>query len=134
MAYEQGTFDEKVSDEDFIQHTTKSGNSFGTCRHSVEKMQQRGKVVVVDLNVAGARACREAPFEGSYVFVAPPSMEELRARVEKRGGEGGDIEAKMETAQIEMEGKDEAGLWDVTVPTPDSLTSCSGRQLEPLTT
>jgi len=40
----QETFDEKVSDEDFIQHTTRNGNSFGTCRHSVEKMQQRGKV------------------------------------------------------------------------------------------
>jgi len=115
---DQETFDEKVSDGDFIEYATTDGNSYGTCRHSVEKMQARGMVVVLDLNVAGARSCRAAPFEGSYVFIAPPSMEELRARVEKRGG-GGDIEQKMETAQKEMDGKDEAGLFDVAIVNDD---------------
>jgi guanylate kinase len=85
----------------------------GTRRAPVEAALSQGRPVVVEVDLAGARAMKQAMPEGITVFLAPPSMAELERRLRHRGTETDAAFARrLETAREEMAARDE---FDVTV-------------------
>ena len=85
----------------------------GTPRAPVEQALAAGRPVLVEVDLAGARAMKAAMPEGVSVFLAPPSMQELERRLLGRGSETEAAFARrLETAREEMAARDE---FDVTV-------------------
>ena len=101
-------FDRRVAAGDFLEHATYSGNRYGTLREEVERRLAEGRSVVLEIEVQGARQVREVMPEAVQIFVAPPSPEVLRERLEGRGTDSREeIEERLRTAETELEARDE---------------------------
>ena len=73
---------------EFLEHAEVHGNMYGTSFAAVRSVAAAGRTCILDIDVQGAASCRRAGFEvGAYVFVAPPSTEDLLARLRGRGTE-----------------------------------------------
>jgi guanylate kinase len=90
-----------------------AGNLYGTPRAQVEEKLRRGMPVLLKIDLQGARQVRKAMPEALLVFLAPPSVEELRRRLVGRGTEDPDtIRLRLEHADEELAAESE---FDVTV-------------------
>jgi len=106
-------FDDRVEAGDFLEYATVHGNSYGTLMETVRSAMDAGKSVMMDIDVQGACQVRDAlkvlAADDAMVvgfvdiFIEPPSMEELRARLEGRGeDEAHVIEQRLKNAAQEM--------------------------------
>jgi guanylate kinase len=103
-------FERRVAAGDFIEHATYSGNRYGTLRAEVQRQLDAGSPVVLEIEVQGARQVRHAMPEAVQVFIAPPSLEALRARLLGRGTDNAEqVEARLRTAQRELLAQTEFG-------------------------
>ena len=80
-------FVKRVEEGDFLEHAEVYGNYYGTPKSSVEKMLEQGKDVILEIDIQGALKVKENCEEGIFIFILPPSMEELKQRIIKRGSE-----------------------------------------------
>ncbi|SHE88808.1 guanylate kinase [Clostridium fallax] len=80
-------FREKVAQNDFLEHAEVYGNYYGTPKSKVEEMLDSGKDVILEIDIQGALKVKEKATDGVFIFILPPSMEELKARIIKRGSE-----------------------------------------------
>jgi len=104
-----------------LEHANVHGNVYGTSCAAVEKVSSAGKVCILDIDVQGCRLCRKANLDGVYVFISPPSMEDLEKRLRGRGTETEDkVLKRLANAKGEIEARDEAGLFDFKI-TNDNL-------------
>lgn len=80
------------------------GNYYGTPRQPVEETLSAGRDMLFDIDTQGARMVREkAADDVVTVFILPPSMRELRARLERRAEDAPDIIARrLENARVEI--------------------------------
>ncbi|MFC9788364.1 guanylate kinase [Rhodococcus sp. NPDC127528] len=94
----------------------------GTPAAPVRAALDAGHPVLVEVDLAGARAVRAAMPEAILVFLAPPSWEELVARLTGRGTESDEVVARrLETARVELAAKDE---FDTVVVNVDVDRAC----------
>jgi guanylate kinase len=101
-------FDRHVAGGDFVEHATYSGNRYGTLRYELERRLQAGVPVVLEIEVQGARQVRRAMPEAIAVFIAPPSLEALRARHVGRGTDDSEqVQERLRTAERELEAQPE---------------------------
>jgi guanylate kinase len=97
-------FEELVKKGAFLEHATYNGNLYGTFRDRVERARNEGRDVVLKIDVQGAEQVREKVAEGVFIFLAPPSIDELIKRQIKRNTESvEDMEARRQIATREME-------------------------------
>jgi guanylate kinase len=97
-------FRERVDRGDFIEWAEVHGNLYGTLRRPMDEAVKAGKVYLVEIDVQGALQLKELGVPAHYVFVAPPRMEDLRARLSERGTDAPDvIERRLHKAADEME-------------------------------
>ena len=83
-------------------------NCYGTLRRPVEEKLAAGKQVVLEIDLQGARQVRAAMPEARFVFLAPPSWDELVRRLVGRGTEGPEErERRLATARVELAAADE---------------------------
>ncbi len=80
-------FEEKVNNNGFLEYANVHGNFYGTPKVNVEKMLDEGKDVILEIDIQGALQVKENFKEGVFIFILPPSMEELKERIIKRGSE-----------------------------------------------
>lgn len=78
-------FKRRVRQGEFLEHVHYAGASYGTLRTELEQSIARGRPIVLEIEVQGARLVREALPEATLIFIAPPSLEELRLRLQRRG-------------------------------------------------
>ena len=98
-------FERRAGEGDFVEHAVYAGNRYGTLRSELER-PARGVVLEIDLQ--GARQVRETLPEAVQVFIAPPSLAELRARLEQRGADQPEqIERRLEVAPEELAAQEE---------------------------
>jgi guanylate kinase len=87
--------------------------SYGTPRRPVEQALDEGRMALLEIDLQGARQVREAMPEAYFVFLAPPSWDELVRRLVGRGTEDEEErEARLATARRELEA---AAEFDVTI-------------------
>jgi guanylate kinase len=102
------TFERHVRDGDFVEHADYAGARYGTLRSELETRAAAGAPVVLEIELQGARQVRETMPSAVQVFIAPPSLDALRARLVGRGtDEPAQIEARLRTAQREVAAQDE---------------------------
>ncbi len=93
-------FEERVRRGEFVEHAVYAGNRYGTLRSELER-PARGIVLEIDLQ--GARQVREALPEATQIFIAPPSLGDLRQRLEHRGSDLPEqITRRLEVAPTEL--------------------------------
>ncbi len=80
-------FREMVDNDELLEHAEYVANSYGTPRAYVEEKLNSGMNVLLDIEVQGAKQVHEKMPEAVMIFIAPPSMDELRHRLEGRGTE-----------------------------------------------
>jgi guanylate kinase len=103
-------FERHIAAGDFVEHATYSGNRYGTLRSELERCVRAGVPVVLEIEVQGARQVREAMPEAVQVFIAPPSVEALRARLVGRGTDSAEqVNERLATAERELEAQPEFG-------------------------
>ncbi|MEA2242797.1 MAG: guanylate kinase [Solirubrobacteraceae bacterium] len=96
-------FEQHVRDGDFVEHADYAGARYGTLRSELETRTASGAPVVLEIELQGARQVRDAMPSAVQVFIAPPSLQALRARLVGRGtDEPGQIEARLRTAEQEV--------------------------------
>ncbi len=80
------------------------GNFYGTPKETLDNLLARGLTVLVEKDVQGAVALREIYPDGLYVFVMPPSFEELKRRMEQRGTETqADLNKRLASYEVELQ-------------------------------
>ena len=96
-------FDRRVAAGEFLEHADYAGNHYGTLRSELEDRLRAGRPVVLEIEVQGARQVREAMPEAMQVFIAPPSLEELRTRLIARGTDDAEeVERRLRVAEGEL--------------------------------
>jgi guanylate kinase len=105
---ERDEFERRAAANEFLEHATYSGNRYGTLRSEVEGRFAEGHSVVLEIEVQGARQVRAAMPESVLVFIAPPSPEALRERLEGRGTDSQEaIADRLRTAELELAAQEE---------------------------
>lgn len=98
---------QKTLDEDgFLEHAQFVGNYYGTPKAYVEKLRNKGKNVLLEIEVEGAKQVISKCHGSDVVtiFLIPPSMEDLEQRIRKRGTESEEvIQQRLAKAQRELE-------------------------------
>jgi guanylate kinase len=103
-------FERLAAAGEFVEHATYSGHRYGTPRAEVEPRLARGTSVLLEIEVQGARQIRRTLPEAVQVFIAPPSPEVLRERLEGRATDRPDeIERRLAAAAEELEAREEFG-------------------------
>lgn len=77
-------FTEMVAAGELLEWAEFAGNCYGTPRGPVEELLARGKSVVLEIELEGARQVRKTFPEALQIFILPPSMEELEQRLRGR--------------------------------------------------
>jgi guanylate kinase len=96
-------FERHVRDNDFVEHADYAGARYGTLRSELETRMSSGAPVVLEIEVQGARQVRETMPEAVQVFIAPPSVDALRARLVGRGTDAPEqVEARLRSAEREL--------------------------------
>ena len=99
----QETFREMIDRKEFIEWACFCNNYYGTPRKAVEEQLAAGHDVILEIEVQGAMQVKSKFPEAVFIFITPPSLEELRNRIVGRGTETEDvINQRMETARQEF--------------------------------
>lgn len=80
-------FAEMIKNDELLEHAEYVGNCYGTPRKFVEDTLAQGMNVVLDIEVQGARQVAGKMPDAVKIFVIPPTLDELKNRLEKRGTE-----------------------------------------------
>lgn len=98
-------FEEKVSQDGFIEYASYCGNCYGTPRDYVEEQLAAGKDVILEIEIQGALQVKKKNPQTLLLFVTPPSGEELKRRLVNRKTETEEvINQRMARAVEESEG------------------------------
>jgi guanylate kinase len=96
-------FNELLKQDFFVEHAEVHGNLYGTPRDQIEESWRLGRVVIMDIDVQGAKIFKAQYPQALAIFVVPPSIDALRQRIISREGKvPPDIEVRMRTAETEM--------------------------------
>lgn len=110
-------FDRRVQVGDFLEHADYAGNRYGTLRAEVEQKLLGGNIVLLEIEVKGTRILQSTGLEATYVFILPPSREELGRRLRARST---DDEAAIERRlTIAREEYDAAHMYDYVIINED---------------
>jgi len=97
-------FDRLRQSDALLEHAEVHGNFYGTPREAVEDAMSAGKDMLFDIDYQGGRQLMEkARTDVVSIFILPPSMEELKARLHRRAEDTEEVIAqRLENAQIEI--------------------------------
>lgn len=127
-------FAELVDTGGLLEWAEVHGNRYGTPRDAVEQKIAEGRQVILEIDPQGASQVKRMRPDSILIFIKPPSMDELRRRLEGRGSETPEqVELRLRTARTEMEF---AGIYDFVIQNDDVsraadelaavIDSCSG--------
>jgi len=107
---------EEISNGAFIEHAEFSGNLYGTSKGAVATCQSRGQLCVLDIDSQGVRSLKKTDLNPFYVFILPPSLEELERRLRGRRTESEDsLQRRLTTAKSEVAFGQTPGNFDLTI-------------------
>jgi guanylate kinase len=101
---EKDTFETMQKKGLFLEWAEVHANLYGTSSHAVKELTEQGKDVILDIDVQGARQVMDKVREKVFfVFIAPPSLQELEKRLANRGTESESvISTRLKNAHDEM--------------------------------
>lgn len=99
----QQEFDAMVAADAFVEWAHVHNQRYGTSKKAIEERMAQGADVILEIDFQGALQIKKIFANAICIFILPPSWEELRARLERRGEDTAEvIETRMKNAQIEV--------------------------------
>jgi guanylate kinase len=103
LFYDEERFAREVEQGLFLEHAIVHGRRYGTPRRPIEEALAEGRYALLDIDVQGAEQLRHQRVEGTYILLVPPSLAELRRRLEARGTESREqLERRLSRAEQEL--------------------------------
>lgn len=97
-------FEEMIKNDMLLEYNNYIGNYYGTPKAPVEKVINEGGEIILEIDVNGQKNVKEKVDSALSIFIMPPSVEVLRARLTGRGTDSAEfIEKRMKAALYEME-------------------------------
>lgn len=84
---EKEEFTKMIENGEFLEHAQIYDNFYGTPKAAIIECLEKGQDVILEIEMQGARQIKEVYPEGVFIFVLPPSLEELKSRIVGRGTE-----------------------------------------------
>jgi guanylate kinase len=111
---DEAEFHRRRAAGDFLESASYNGNYYGTLRQPMLDALEAGKIFILEIEVQGTQQLRDADVDGDFIFIVPPSIEELRRRlINRQTNTPAEIEGRLEIAAREMEAE---SLYDYSVP------------------
>lgn len=99
----QQEFDAMVHGDAFVEWAHVHGHRYGTSKKMIEERMSQGSDVVLEIDYQGGLQIKKMYANAILIFILPPSWEELRSRLERRGEDAPDIiDLRMQNAALEM--------------------------------
>jgi guanylate kinase len=99
----QQEFDTMVLGQAFVEWAHVHGHRYGTSKKAIEERIAQGADVILEIDFQGAIQIKQAFANAVLIFILPPSWEELRSRLERRGEDAPDvIDLRLKNAALEM--------------------------------
>ncbi|MBC7916268.1 MAG: guanylate kinase [Rhodoferax sp.] len=96
-------FDAMVANDAFVEWAHVHNQRYGTSKKAIEERMGQGADVILEIDFQGAIQIKNIFSNAICIFILPPSWEELRSRLERRGEDAPDIiELRMKNAQEEV--------------------------------
>ena len=109
----ESEFESMIASGDFLEWALVHGNRYGTSRQAIEQRISAGGDIVLEIDWQGALQIKRIFSNAILVFILPPSLEELRARLQRRGEDPPDvIELRLNNAREELA---QAGNFDFVI-------------------
>ncbi len=109
-------FDRRVGSGEFLEHAVYNGHKYGTLRAPVETNLARGRLMILEIDVQGAKQIKERMPEAFAIFILPPSEEALLGRLRSRKRESeDDIQRRFRLAQQEIAEARRSGAYDAFI-------------------
>uniref|UniRef100_A0AAV1U5B3 guanylate kinase n=1 Tax=Peronospora matthiolae TaxID=2874970 RepID=A0AAV1U5B3_9STRA len=97
----------------FLEHAEVHGNVYGTSRRAVQEVQEKGKICILDIDIQGVKQVKKSGISAKYLFIAPPSMDELETRLRGRATETEDkIQLRVKNAAVEIAFSEQPDVFD----------------------
>ena len=97
-------FNDNIAANEYIEHAVVHGNLYGTPRSQIDNYLAEDYKVLLEIDWQGAVSVLEQYPNATSIFISPPSIEELRTRLENRGLDSQEvIEKRVQGAKLEME-------------------------------
>ncbi len=87
-------FEKMIAGDEFLEWAQVYGNYYGTPRRLVEEKIQSGQDVILEIDPQGALLIKGKFPQGTFIFIMPPSLEELASRITGRGTDNPEVIAK----------------------------------------
>jgi guanylate kinase len=102
-------FEALIAQGEFLEHAEVYGNLYGTSRKWIETTRAAGADVLLEIDWQGARAVKKIFADMIYIYILPPSIEELQRRLIKRGKDSPEvIERRLSEAREDLKHVDKA--------------------------
>ena len=99
----ESEFDAMVASNAFVEWANVHGRRYGTSKKAIEERIAQGNDVVLEIDFQGALQIKQVFANAVLIFILPPSWEELRSRLERRGEDSPEvIEVRLKNAAQEM--------------------------------
>lgn len=96
-------FVDRINKNDFLEHAVVYGNYYGTPKSNVLKEIESGTDIILEIDIQGALKVKQAHPDGVFIFILPPSIEELNKRIVGRGTDSKEVILKrMQCAYDEL--------------------------------
>ena len=104
----------------FFRHAQFGGNRYGTSKQTLKDQEAKGKTVLLDIETEGVKQIKNSKFPARYVFIAPPSEDELEKRLRGRGTESEEsVQKRLKQAKNELAYSKEPGAYDLLIVNDD---------------
>ncbi|GAB4329330.1 MAG: guanylate kinase [Calditrichia bacterium] len=101
---EKPEFERLIQENAFLEYEEVHGNYYGTLREKLDELRAAGKTVLFDIDVNGALNIKKADPRALLIFIKPPSLEELRRRLQARGTDSpAEIEKRLTRLELEYQ-------------------------------
>lgn len=108
--------EKEIAEGKFIEHANVHGNIYGTSFASVLKVANSNKICILDIDVQGVQQVMKSGMKTEFVFIKPPSFEELSRRLRGRGTDSPEaVELRLKNCQHELEMAETLGFTHVIV-------------------
>ncbi|KAJ2009796.1 guanylate kinase [Coemansia thaxteri] len=109
-----------IERKEFIEHAEFSGNMYGTTVQAVKDVADSGRMCILDIDVQGVKSVKNTDLGARFVFVAPPTEEELERRLRSRGTDDEpSILKRLAAAKSEMDYGNQEGSCDIKIVNDD---------------
>ena len=99
----ESEFDSMVASNAFVEWANVHGRRYGTSKKAIEERISQGNDVILEIDFQGALQIKEVFANAVLIFILPPSWDELRSRLERRGEDSAEvIEVRLKNAAKEM--------------------------------